>query len=302
MAAVGDWIREIRGPFLALSVVLVFLGTSVAAHEGVFDLVRALLALIGLVLLHISVNVFNECSDYHTGIDFNTSPTPFSGGSGMLVQGRIAPSSAYAVAVASFTLAVLIGGVFVWLTNVWLLPLLVVGAVTVLCYTTFLAKIALGEIFAGLGLGLLPVLGCAFVQTGHYSPAAFAAGVPSGILTFNLLLINEFPDLDADVKGGRKNLLIVYGPETAGKIYTALFAFAYVWIVAAVALKIFPVYCLAALLTLPIAYKPMMWAWRDIANKEAMVPALGANVMTNLVCHALLGMGFVAAILLEGRV
>ncbi len=302
MATGGDWIREIRGPFLALSMVLVILGTAVGAYEGAFDVVRALLALIGLVLLHISVNVFNEYYDYHTGIDFNTSRTPFSGGSGMLVQGRIAPSAAFAVAVTCFACAVLIGAVFVWLTNLWLLPLLVVGAVAVPCYTTLLARIALGEFFAGLGLGLLPILGCAFVQTGHYSLVAFAAGVPSGILTFNLLLINEFPDLEADVKGGRRNILIVYGPETAGKIYTALLSFAYVWIVAAVVLGILPVFCLAALLTLPIAYGPMVWAWHDTHNKKTMVAALAANVMTNLVCHALLGLGFVAAIYLGGRV
>ncbi len=302
MATVDDWIREIRGPFLALSVVLVFLGTAVGAYEGAFDFVRALLALIGLVLLHISVNVFNEYSDYHSGIDFDTSPTPFSGGSGMLVQGRIAPSEAFAVAVGTLAVAVIIGAVFVWLTNLWLVPLLLVGALSVLFYTTFLAKIALGEFFAGLGLGLLPILGCAFVQTGHYSLTACAAGIPSGILTFNLLLINEFPDLDADLKGGRRNLLIVCGPEAAGKIYTSLLAFAYVWIVAAVVLGILPVFCLAALLTLPIAYRPMVWAWQDIHNKQTMVPALAANVMTNLICHALLGAGFVAAIYLRGAV
>jgi 1,4-dihydroxy-2-naphthoate polyprenyltransferase len=288
-------LREVRAPFLALSVLLVFLGTSVGAFEGAFYPVRALLAVIGLVLLHISVNVFNEYSDYHTGIDFQTERTPFSGGSGMLVQGRIAPSMALVAAVGSFAVAVIIGGVFVWLTNLWLLPLMLVGALAILFYTTFLAKIAMGELFAGLGLGLLPVLGSAFVQTGQYSLVALAAGIPSGILTFNLLLINEFPDLEADRKGGRKNLLIAFSPGIAGKIYTALLAFAYVWIVVAVALGLLPVFCLAALLTLPIALKPMVWAWRDINNKETMVPALAANVMTNLACHALLGAGFVVA-------
>jgi 1,4-dihydroxy-2-naphthoate octaprenyltransferase len=46
------------------------------------------LLLAGVVLAHISVNLFNEYSDYKTGIDFNTHRSPFSGGSGMIVSGK----------------------------------------------------------------------------------------------------------------------------------------------------------------------------------------------------------------------
>ncbi len=298
MEKLGYWMREIRAPFLSLSVALVFLGSAVAVTHGVFQWWRAGLALLGLVVLHISVNVLNEYSDYQSGIDFHTTPTPFSGGSGMLTAGRVAPSAAHALGILSFLTGASIGVIFLWVTNLWLLPLLAVGAFAVYSYTDFLARRALGEVFAGLGLGFLPVMGAAFVQTGSYSLTAFAVAVPAGILTFNLLLINEFPDYHADVQGGRKNLLMVLGKSGGGRLYTTLLAVMYVWILMAVVLDVLPAYCLGALLTIVVSWKPMQWALSESRDKEQMVPALGANVLTNLATQTLLGIGLLASLYL----
>ena len=185
-----------------------------------------------------------------------------------------------------------------WLTNAWLLPLLLVGGIATYFYTDFLARNAMVEVFAGLGLGLLPILGASFIQTGSYAPSALAAGIPAGILTLNLLLLNEFPDFEADIRGGRKNLLTVFGKEAAGKIYTLLLVFMYVWIVMAVIVGVIPAYCLVALLTLVLAFKPMRWAWDGGRDEAGMVPALGANVMTNLATQVLLGLGFLGSVYL----
>lgn len=287
------WLKEIRAPFLSLSVVLVFLGTAVAVGDHPVHLGRAFLAVIGLILLHVSVNVLNEYGDYHSGVDFHTSPTPFSGGSGMLTGGFIEPSHARSVGYLCFLVSFVIGIYFVWVTNLLILPLLLVGAFSVYSYTSFLARHALGEIFAGLGLGLLPVLGAYFVQTGEYGASAFAASVAAGILTFNLLLINEFPDLEADIRGGRKNLVMTLGLKPAGRLYSFLMAAMYVWIVVCVASRLIPLFGLLSVLTLPIAWKPMRWAWSRVGSKDALVPALGANVTTNLGTQALLGIGFI---------
>ena len=69
-----------------------------------------------------------------------------------------------------------------------LLPICLLGALCVLGYTDLLARIYLGEIFAGLGLGTLPVLGAALVQRGGLGPAAIAASIPPFFMTFNLLI------------------------------------------------------------------------------------------------------------------
>jgi 1,4-dihydroxy-2-naphthoate polyprenyltransferase len=289
------WLREIRAPFLSLSLVLIFLGSSVAISLGSFSFTRALLALLGLTVLHVGVNVLNEYSDYRTGIDFQTCPTPFSGGSGMLVAGKVAPSAAFAVGILSLSVGVGVGLIFLWLTNLKLLPLLIVGGAAVILYTDVLSRNALGELFAGLGLGFLPVMGADFIQTGQYSVIGAGAAVPAGILTFNLLLLNEFPDMPADRTGGRRNLLLLFGPNTGGRIYTLLMAAMYVWIAAVSAAGIVPAYCIAGLLTLPLALKPMKWAWNGGTDGDELVPALGTNVMVNLSTQTILGLALLAS-------
>jgi len=296
MVKIGFWMQEIRAPFLSLSVALVFLGTAVGLAGGSFSLTRALLALVGLLLVHASVNLLNEYSDFRTGIDFHTLRTPFSGGSGMLTAGKISPPAAHVAGIGCLAAGGAIGCVLMWLTNIGLLPLLIIGGFSVYFYTDVLARNALGEVFAGLGLGLLPILGASFIQTGHYSGAALAAGIPAGILTLNVLLLNEFPDLDADVKGGRRNLLTVFGKEAAGKIYTLLLVVMYGWIAVAVIVGFMPVYCLAALFTLVTAWRPMMWAWNGGKDIGTMIPALGDNVVTNLATQTVLGLGFLCSV------
>ena len=71
---------------------------------------------------------------------------------------------------------------------------------------------------AGLGLGVLPVLGAYFVQTGTYTIGAVLASIPSGILVHNLLLLNEFPDAEYDVTVKRRTLPIFVGKKWAAII------------------------------------------------------------------------------------
>ena len=103
---------------------------------------------------------------------------------------------------------------------------------------TVLARLGIGEIAAGLGLGALPVMGTALVQDGFLTDAAIAASVPSFFMTFNLLLLNEFPDEEADRRGGRRNLILLFGRRAGAMIYVLAAIGTPVSIVTAVGLRI----------------------------------------------------------------
>ena len=251
--------------------------------------------MVGLVLFQASLHLLDEYSDFRTGIDFHTSPTPFSGGSGMLTSGTLSAPAVYASGIVCLVTAICIGLIFVWLTDISLFPIIFVGAFAVYSYNDFLQRNMLGEAIAGLGLGLLPVMGASFVQTGYYSTSALVAGISAGLLTFNLLLLCEFPDFAADARGGRRNLVIVFGKETAGRLYTILMGATYLWIVVSVVFQWIPRHCLVSLLTLAVAWKPMLWSWMHVHDEGAMVSVLGANLTTNLATQTLLGIGFLAS-------
>jgi 1,4-dihydroxy-2-naphthoate octaprenyltransferase len=278
---------------------LVLLGTSVAIYQGVpLNVFHFILALVGLVLLHISVNVLNNYFDYKSGIDKETKKTPFSGGVDVLVDGAIKPGAAYGVGLITLLIGLLIGVYFFYKVGWELLPLVAVGIFSVYFYTPVLSKLRIGEVFAGLSLGTLPVMGAYFVQTGAFNLPALVASIPSWVLTHNLLLLNEFPDAEVDKKAGRKHIVISLGKRNAGIYYSFLLAAMYLWIVGAVALGYMPYPVLISLLTVPKALAAIKGALRDYDKFEELIPAQGANVQTVLGTHALLAVGFIIASLL----
>lgn len=286
------WFFETRPNFLLLSVVLIFLSTCVAWHDGFFNLGYALLTFIGLLLLHISTNTLNDYFDYKSGIDLATRRTPFSGGSGVLPAQLLEPAPVFRLGIICFLLAVPIGIYFLLIKGWLLLPVLILGAIYTLLYTPYLTKLAWPELAAGLGLGTLPVLGAYFVQSGTYTLSAVIASVPSGILVHNLLFLNEFPDTEADKKAGRRTLPITIGKPKASKLYSLLTIIVYLWIISGVITRFLPIPTLIALLTTPFAIKAIRGAL-NYDDESKLLPALGANVFVVLFTQLLLGVGYI---------
>ena len=288
------WLMVIRAPFLPLALVLAFLGTSIAWYDGSFHLGYALLASFGLLLAHMSVDVFNEYFDYKSGVDIATEKTPFSGGSGALPAGLITPRQALVLGLATLLLIIPIGIYFTVVQGLLLLPVIIVAALVIVLYTPFILKTNWPEWAPGLGLGILPILGLYFVQTGEYTLHSFIASVPSGILVHNLLLLNEFPDASVDKQFGRRTLPIVIGKSKAAVFYSIMTVAVYAWIIGSVVAGIMPVYCLIALLTLPFAAKAIRGAMQ-YDDKSKLIPAMMNNVLVVLLTQLLLGIGYVLA-------
>ncbi len=288
------WLLVIRAPFLPLSLVLAFLGSCIAWYQGAFHLGYALLAGFGLLLAHISVDVLNEYSDFKSGIDLETSRTPFSGGSGALPGGLISSKQALSLGLGVFLLIVPIGIFFIIVQGWQLLPLLLVAAICILFYSSWILKTRWPEWAPGAGMGALPVIGIYFAQTGDYTLAAVIAAIPSGILVHNLLLLNEFPDVEADAKAGRKTTPITLGRATASKLYTATTILVYVWIIGGVIAGQMPPLTLIALLTLPLAVKAIRGS-RQFQDRAKLIPAMAANVQVVLITQVLLGVGYILA-------
>lgn len=288
------WFLETRPPFLLLSVVLAFLGTCIAWLDGYFHLGHAILAFLGLLLCHISVNVLNDYFDFKSGIDLKATRTPFSGGSGFLPSAALEPRRVFWFGMICFFLAVPIGVYFVLVKGWLLLPLLAAGAICILLYTQWITKLGWPEWAPGLGLGTLPVLGIYFVQAGTYTLPALIAAIPSGFLVHNLLLLNEFPDAEADKTANRKTLPITMGMTGAGIVYTVVTIGVYVWTIGAVVAGLMPPFTLVALLTLPFAIKGIQGALnsQDTGKLQA---GMANNVLTVLATQLLLGIGYLLA-------
>jgi 1,4-dihydroxy-2-naphthoate octaprenyltransferase len=296
------WMAQIRANFLLLAVLLVLIGLAAALQFPglrVFAWWEVAILFLGVVASHISVNLFNEYSDFRTKIDFNTNRTPFSGGTGMLTAGLTTPHQVLAVAYATLFLSILIG-VYFSLTSHWTIFIIaLIGAFSVVAYTKLLSKFALGEFFSGLALGSLVVIGSyiALTATPGVSVSQLVPSevvwlsIPPGILTFLLLFINQLPDVEADKTGGRRHLVILMGRKAAARFYVGglILSFAIVAILPLVGLA--SPWILIALLPLPIATKASLIAIKEYGNTEKLIPALVNNVITVLSVDLLLAIG-----------
>lgn len=294
------WFLETRPQFLILTPMCVLVGVAAAAYDD-FDLkpLHVILALVGALLAHISVNVLNDYFDYRSGIDLATKRTPFSGGSGILPAGLLKSQQVYLLGLGS-----LIGvgaiGIYFWIEYGWqILPLGILGMLVVYLYTTHLTKNPLLCVIApGLGFGPLMVIGTYFAQTGEYSLTAGLASLVPGFLVSNLLLLNQFPDVEADKVASRRHLPIAYGRQLSARVYAVLMAATYLSLALAVGFRVLPLTALIGLLALPLAVKAVMGALKNYDDMEKLMPYLGLNIQVILLTTLLTGVGILLGLLL----
>lgn len=301
------WFTQVRGSFLILSVFLVAIGVAFALKypEGrSFEVSRAIIILLGVVLSHVSVNLFNEYSDYRKRIDFNTIKTPFSGGSGSLINGYTKPKQVLKVAIITFFLA-LIAGIYLLLTSHWIILLLILtGGISIVFYTTFFSRFLVGEILAGFSLGTLVVIGTYIAMTVQAGTPVYSlvprevifVSIIPGIFTTLLLLLNEFPDVEADKAGGRRHIVIVFGRKTASWIYSILLLAIYIIILLLPLFGISSIWLYLAFSTFPLALKCIITVRKNYNSLERLLPALGINTIMILTTDILIAISIILSV------
>lgn len=289
------WLGPARLPFLVLTPACILLGVAcVEWTHGHVKLPEALLVLLGAVAAHISVNAFNEYQDFHSGLDALTQRTPFSGGSGVLPAHPELAGSTLAMAVGCLAVSIGVGLYFVALRGAALLPLGVAGVALVLAYTRWITRHPLLCLIApGLGFGPLMILGTQVALTGEYSASAGAASLLPFFLVNNLLLLNQFPDAEADRRVGRRHLLITSGPVMAARWYAALTVLAFASIALGVLLGLLPAGALLGLLGLVLAWPTARDVLAHALDVERLLPAMGRNVLVSLLTPVLMAIGIV---------
>jgi len=297
MPNLKTWFVEIRPHFLLLTPVCVFSGVAVAVYElHSLNVLHFGLAFLGALLAHISVNVLNDYFDYRSGVDLKAKRTPFSGGSGILPAGLLSPRSVYLFGVACLLAVILIGIYFIYKYRLEILPVGILGVVVIYLYTTHITKnTLLCAIAPGLGFGPLMVLGTYFTQTGNYTLAAIMASMVPGFLISNLLLLNQFPDIEADMVASRRHLPIAVGRQNSAKVYAGLISATYLWLISLVAFKVLPLTALLGLITLPLGLKAVRGVLKYSDDIDNLIPFMGYNTLVTLLTPLLMGVGILVA-------
>lgn len=292
------FIQTLRPQFLLLSVVVVLLGTSAALYEGAQWSTLQFLALVAAaVMAHVMVNLLNEYQDFQSGLDQTTQRTPFSGGSGALVEYPSLAPAVFKASVVVGVLLLLLGGYWIVMKGWLLMPIGLIGLLLIVFYTSHITRSPwICLIAPGFAFGPLMVLGSYYIWLETISWPAITLSLVPFFLVNNLLLLNQVPDLKADQAVGRFNLWMRLGFNQTSRIFIAFELLAFTTIIVAVLMLSLPVWLSFALIMGLLAVKMVKLVVIAQENIEKLMPALAMNVIINLLTPLLLSLGLLLSL------
>ena len=226
-----------RMPFTSASLLPIFLAASYfySINTYSFSIINFVLCTVGVLFAHLSTNMFNDYFDNIDGTDTGNYNyfQQVSGGSRAIELGLISISKTKSSAILLMFIAILFG--ITTLFNAYsdnIFPIITITITALFLgyfYTAppirLVARNGLGEISIFSVFGPLMVLGTGFaIFNGNFLASSYfndllTLSLPVGLLTTNILLINEFPDYEGDLKTGKNHLVVTFGKKNSRYIY-----------------------------------------------------------------------------------
>jgi 1,4-dihydroxy-2-naphthoate polyprenyltransferase len=251
---IGAWYRAARPRSLTATYAPLVVAGAIAAVEGVFDLARFVLALVGALLLQIGANLVNEYVDYARGTD-----TRKIDGMGMVLsRSQLTPRQVLIGAVVTIAGGALIGLLLVAYSGPLLLWIGIGGVLVVILYTAGplpLSYLGLGEFAVFIFMGPLMVLGTYYALSGKVSQTALLGGLPVAFTVAAILHANNMRDLEADRQANKRTLAVRLGMRGARIEYAILVYGAYIMALILIILRAAPWTTILAAVTLPEAVR-----------------------------------------------
>jgi 1,4-dihydroxy-2-naphthoate octaprenyltransferase len=275
--------------FFPASALPVVLGTAWGARlEGALDLRPFALALAATLAVHAGVNILNDVYDDLGGTDrINTGRiSPYTGGSRHIQEGVMTGRQMFIWGVVLLAFAAALGMVLFATEGPAVLLFGAAGVALGVLYSAPPVRLSargLGEAAVGVGFGILPVTGAAWLQSGVLDWAGLLLSLPIAFWVANILLVNEIPDAAADGATGKRTLVVRLGLDGTRNLYLLLSFLAALCILAAAAEGSAP---LAAAAAAPLLVLAALGAARGMDSAADRRPALTTSIKITLSVHA----------------
>ena len=221
MSLIKRWFVATRSAVFVMTLFSAGIGLIAALRFEHFDVINAVLVVIGLVLAHATNNLLNDWTDSKKGIDkdnyFRTQYGPQPLEAGFLTESALL--TYFAITGAA---AIACGVAIIFRTDIVTLYFMLAGAFFVLFYTWPLKYIGLGEPTVWLVWGPLMVCGAAYVVSGQYSSSILWLSVVYGLGPTTVLFGKHTDKLPEDKRKGVNTLPVILGE--ANSRYTTIIA------------------------------------------------------------------------------
>ena len=284
------YIKALRAPFLAGSLIPVIIGTAFGFVEKSMSFHLFLITALGVSSLHLGANLLNDYYDAKESDPINVRLTPFSGGSRVIQDKKIAPRLILLMALSFFVLG---SGAGIWIVCLDRPLVIFIGLLGLLAgwaYSTpplQLMSKGWGEVLIFFAFGPLITLGTFYVMSGSLSWPAFALGFPQGFFIAGVIWINQFPDYKADRDAAKKNLVVRMGPSVSRYLYCAIMLLPFLIVFFLIGFVGLSYLIMLSFIALPLAFKAIKVLWKEYLSHERIVPAQALTIQT-LIAHGLL--------------
>lgn len=226
-ASVKAWIEAMRLRTLPVSIAGVMGGVACALTYGTFRLLPAIICLLFAVLEQIVSNFANEYYDYKAGID-RQGREGFRRG---VTEGDITPLAMKRATYILLGLDCLLGCSLIIWGGWWMLLVGAFIAVFALAYSAGpfpLSRIGLGDVAVVIFYGIVPVVFTAYLVSGIADNLLLTLpiGFALGLLADNVLIVNNYRDMDDDRAVGKVTTVVLFGRRFMRAIYFANFTLA----------------------------------------------------------------------------
>ncbi len=295
-----DYLIEVFEPSLLFGLLCSAVGLFAAIYFKMINLYLGLIAIFGVILLQIAVNLIDDYVDYKIGIDKETTKTKFSGGSILVTSNKVTTKNIIIIAVFAILAAGLLGIYIIGFLSSFVINFIILSMIFGLIATVFYARYLthvpffsepfVSLSFAYVGLAVFVVASNNFLNAlGLF----FFVFIPSGIQVGVAMIANELPDKKADKKYGRRNTVIMLSDnKKSGLLYLLYYVIAYFLIFAGIFIGFLPITFLITLIVLPGVYK----VWKGISNyknPKTHEKTMGINTFTAFLLIALLSLAFI---------
>jgi len=205
-----SWILASSPKTLLASVVPVVTGTALAVSEKQFVLLYSLIALVCSVLIQVGTNYVNDLYDFLKGADNAKRKGPER----VLASGWIKVTEMKIASILVFLASFIFGLYLVYVSGTVVLIIGVLSIIAGIAYTAGpfpLAYKGLGDIFVFLFFGLVGTMGTYYVQAHNFSVLSFIASLPVGALITNILVVNNYRDIEEDRAARKYTLAVIFG-------------------------------------------------------------------------------------------
>ena len=278
------WIECARLRTLPVSVAGVIMASGIAVLYHRFEWLPALLCFAFAVLAQVVSNFANEYYDFRRGTDKKGRVGPRRG----VTEGDITPGLLLRVTIGTLAVACAVGCGLIPFGGWWLIPVGISIAVFAFAYSAGpypLSYHGLGDVAVLVFFGLVPVNLTFYLQAGYFAPLAILASVTIGLMGVNVLLVNNYRDVDDDREAHKRTTVVIFGRKVASAAYlingyVGISLLAPLWFAA-------PLWVLAVP-ALYLVLHTVTWNRLTHSDGAALNPLLGATARNMLIFAVLL--------------